>query len=106
LEDCLPLVYRAVSDIEYQQIVRTGTFEIVPAGCEGKRFADTIEGARRFGKLLYGEGAFWIVEAETPKFAASLHCWTNLDGCGSARFLHFDDLKDVQPRLCESESGT
>jgi hypothetical protein len=91
-------VYRAVSEEEYQQILATGMFEVVPQGCEGKHFADTLEGARRFGEALFGSGCFQIVEAEVPAEAASLHRWTNLDGFGPARFLHMDDLVTVLPR--------
>lgn len=91
-------VYRAVSEEEYLQILATGTFEVVPQGCEGKHFADTTEGARRFGEALFGSGRFWIIEADVPAEAASLYRWTNLDGFGSARFLHKDDLVGVRPR--------
>jgi hypothetical protein len=91
-------VYRAVSEEEYQQILTTGTFEVVPRGCEGKHFADTPEGARRFGEALFGVGRFQIVEADVPAEAPSLFRWNNLDGFGSARFLHRDDLVGVRPR--------
>ncbi len=91
-------VYRAVSEEEYQQILTTGTFEVVPQGCEGKHFADTPEGARRFGEALFGIGRFQIIEAEVPAEAPSLYRWANLDGFGPARFLHMDDLVEVRPR--------
>lgn len=91
-------VYRAVSEAEYQQILTTDTFEVVPQGCEGKHFADTLEGVRRFGEALFGIGGFRIVEAEVPAEAPSLYRWTNLDGFGPARFLHIDDLVEVRPR--------
>jgi hypothetical protein len=91
-------VYRAVSEKEYQQILTTGTFEVVPQGCEGKHFADTPEAASRFGEALFGIGRFRIVEAEVPAEAPSLYRWTNLDGFGPARFLHMDDLIEVRPR--------
>lgn len=91
-------VYRAVSMEEYRQILTTVTFAAVPQGCEGKHFADTPEGARRFGEALFGIGRFQIVEAEVPTDALSLYRWTNLDGFGAARFLHMDDLVKVHPR--------
>src|SRR5438874_312785 len=96
-------VYRAVSDAEYQQILRTGRFEVVAAGCEGKHFADSLDGARRFGEALFGRGNFRIIEAPVPDDAPSLFRWANLDGFGPARFLHIDDLTDVRPRPCEGE---
>lgn len=91
-------VYRAVSEEEYQQILTTGIFEVVPQGCEGKHFAGTPEGARCFGEALFGMGRFQIVEAEVPAEAPSLYRWKNLDGFGPARFLHTDDLIEVRPR--------
>jgi len=91
-------VYRAVSEEEYQQIARTGSFEVVAQGCEGKHFADTVEGARRFGEALFGSGRFQVVEADVPDDAPSLCRWQNLDTFGPARFLHIDDLAGVQPR--------
>ena len=91
-------VYRAVSETEYQQILATGTFEAVPQGCEGKHFADTPEGAHRFGEALFGVGRFRIVEADVPQESPSLYRWSNLDGFGPARFLHIDDLVAVRPR--------
>jgi hypothetical protein len=94
-------VYRAVSEEEYQQILRTSEFETVTAGCEGKHFADTIEGARRLGEALFGVGKFWTIEADVPDDAPSLFRWANLDGFGAARFLHIDDLKAVRPRRCD-----
>jgi hypothetical protein len=97
----LTRVYRAVSEEEYQQILRTGQFEVVGAGCEGKHFADTKEGARRYGEALFGAGKFRMIEADVPNDAPSLFCWPNLDGFGPARFLHIDDLKTVRPRPCD-----
>lgn len=91
-------VYRAVSQKEYHGVMITGRFEIVPQSAEGKHFADTIEGARRFGEALMGAGGFKIVEADVPDDAVSLFRWANLDGFGPARFLHIDDLRDVQAR--------
>lgn len=90
--------YRAVSEEEYQQILRTSTFEVVVQGCEGKHFADTLAGANRFGEALFGIGKYRLIEADVPDNALSLCCWENLDGCGPARFLQMDDLGHVRPR--------
>ncbi len=94
-------VFRAVSENEYEQILTTSTFEIVKEGSEGKYFADTIEGARRFGEALMGIGQFRLIEADVPDDAPSLFQWDNLDGRGPARFLHIGDLKDVRPQPYE-----
>jgi len=55
--------YRAVSEAEYQQILRTGRFEVGPNSVEGKYFADTVEGAMAHGEGLHGAGNFRIIEA-------------------------------------------
>lgn len=94
-------VYRAVSEKEYEQILTTSTFEIVNEGSEGKHFADTIEGARRFGEALMGIVQFRLIQADVPDDAPSLFRWDNLDGRGPARFLHIDDLKEVRPQPYE-----
>jgi hypothetical protein len=65
-------VLRAVSEIEYEQILATSTFEIVKGGSEGKHFADTVEGARRFGEALMGIGQFRLIEADVPDDAESV----------------------------------
>jgi hypothetical protein len=103
---CLALVYRAVSEHEWQQILGTESFEAVSSGCEGKHFADTVAGARKFGQLLFGCGAFRIVVAEIPDEAPSLYRWENLDGCGPATYLGIEDLRGVRPRLLEPEEAT
>ncbi len=84
-DSTLERVYRAVSEKEYQQILTTGTFELVPQRCEGKHFADTPEGTRRFGEALFGIGRFQIVEAEVPAEARACtdgQIWTVSDPPG------------------------
>lgn len=93
------LVYRAVSLVEWKQIDRTRRFETVPEGCEGKHFWDSLDGAVKFGTKLLGAGNFCVIEAEVSEEASSLYRWLDLDGCGPARFLGIDDLRDVEPRL-------
>jgi hypothetical protein len=94
-------VYRAVSEAEYQQILRTGRFEQGPNSLEGKWFADTLEGAQAHGRALHPQGGFRIIEADVPNNAPSLFQQPNLDGRGPARFLHMDDLGNVRPRPVE-----
>ena len=65
---------------------------------EGKWFADSVEGATAHGNALEGAGKFRIIEADVPKSAPSLFTQPNLDGRGSARYLHIDDLKGVKAR--------
>jgi hypothetical protein len=94
-------VFRALSENEYEQILTTSNFAIVREGSEGKHFADTVEGARRFGEALKGIGQFRLIEAYVPDDAPSLFQWDNLDGRGPARFLHIDYLQDVEPKPYE-----
>jgi len=91
-------VYRAVSEAEYQQILRTGRFEVGPNSMEGKWFADSLDGAAAHGRALEGSGSFRLIEADVPNNAPSLFQQPNLDGRGPARYLHIDDLQGVTPR--------
>lgn len=91
-------VYRAVSEAEYQQILRSGRFKVGLNAMEGKWFADSLEGATAHGTALEGLGKFRIIEADVPNNAPSLFTQPNLDGRGSARYLHIDDLKGVNAR--------
>ena len=90
--------YRAVSEAEYQQILSTGKFEVGPNSMEGKWFADSLEGAHAHGNALEGPGNYRLIEADLPDNAPSLFRQPNLDGRGPARYLHIDDLNNVQPR--------
>lgn len=91
-------VYRAVSEAEYEHILRTGRFAQGPNSMEGKWFADTLEGAHAHGRYLYPQGNYRIIEADVPNNAPSLFRMTNLDNRGPARFLHIDDLVNVRAR--------
>ncbi len=55
-------LYRAVSEGELQQIMRTGKFEAVPSSLEGKFFAENAEDAAMWGETLEGTGQYRIVE--------------------------------------------
>ena len=92
-------VYRAVSEAEYLDILRTKRFRQGPNSLEGKWFADSIEGARLHGDALQGRGKYRLIEADLPDSAPSLFRQSNLDGYGPARYLHQDDLNNVTPRF-------
>ena len=100
-----PIVYRAVSLSEAEQIRRTGTFEVVPQGCEGKHFADTIEAAERFGKMLFKGQPYRIVQATIAETAPSEYRWPNLDDCGPARYLDIEDLIGVHPIVLDEATS-
>ncbi len=91
-------VYRAVSEAEYQDILKTGQFRSGLNSLEGKWFADSVEGAQAHGKALFSKGKFRLIEADVPDNAPSLFRQPNLDGRGPARYIHCDDLNGVTPR--------
>jgi hypothetical protein len=94
-------VYRAVSEAEYQDILRTGLLQQGPNSMEGKWFADSLAGARAHGEALYPAGNYRMIEVDVPDDAPSLFRVLNLDGFGPARYLNMDDLNGVVPRPME-----
>lgn len=98
-------VYRAVSQAEYKDILKTGQLRQGPNSLEGKWFADSLEGARAFATgngrtpALFPHGQYRLIEVDVPNNAPSLATRPNLDGHGPARFLHNDDLPLLKPRL-------
>ncbi len=90
-------VYRAVSEAEYADIVRTGRMRQGPNGMEGKWFADSLEGAVARGEALSAGGGYRLIEADVPDDAPSLDQLPNLDGRGPARYLDVEDLRGVEP---------
>jgi hypothetical protein len=89
-------LYRAVSEVEFQQLMRTGHFEVVLSSLEGKFFAESAEDAAQWGELLEGPGHYCIVEVELPaSVAKSLLQWEKLDGIGPARYGELPQLQDA-----------
>ncbi len=79
-------LYRAVSEVEFQQLMRTGKFAVVPSSLEGKFFAESAEDAAQWGEMLEGARHYRIVEVDLPtSVAQSLLRWEKLDGIGPAR---------------------
>lgn len=91
-------VYRAVSEAEYQDILRTGQLRQGPNSMEGKWFADTMDGVRLHGDALEGAGKYRIIEVDIPNNLPSLHLDPNLDLRGPARYLDGTDLPNLKPR--------
>jgi hypothetical protein len=89
-------LYRAVCEAEFQQLKATGRFESVPGSLEGKWFAETLEGARKWGdwfSIVSGARHERIIEIEIDReIADRLVRFANLDGCGSARYAELDQL--------------
>ena len=95
-------LYRAVSEAEWQQLIRTGKFEAVPSSLEGKFFAESAEDAAQWGEMLEGTSHYRIVEVVLPtSVAKSLLQWEKLDGIGPARYGELHQLYDAVVRLFE-----
>jgi hypothetical protein len=89
-------LYRAVSEAEFQQLMRTGTFEAAPHTLEGKFFAETAEDAAAWGEALEGVGRYRVVEVEFPTSAANTFVrWEKLDDIGPARYGELHQLRDA-----------
>jgi len=95
-------LYRAVSEAEWQQLMRTGKFEAVPSSLEGKCFTESAEDAARWGEMLEGAGHYRIVEVTLPTSVThSLLQWEKLDGIGPARYGELHQLYDAVVRLLQ-----
>ena len=93
-------LYRAVSEGEFQQLMRTGKFEAIPSSLEGKFFAESAEDAAQWGEMLEGASHYRIVEvALLASVAESLLRWEKLDGIGPARYGELPQLQDAVVRL-------
>ncbi len=86
-------LYRAVSHAEFEQMMRTGTFEAGPNSLGGKFFAETAEHAAQWGQILEGKGGFRIVDAKIPTVQADRFMrWERLDNIGPARYGELHEL--------------
>ena len=93
-------LYRAVSEVEYQQLMHAGKFASIPSSLEGKFFAESAEDAAQWGEMLEGAGSYRIVEVVLPtRVANSLLRWEKLDGIGPARYGEWHQLQDAIVRL-------
>jgi hypothetical protein len=92
-------LYRAVSEGEFQQLMRIGKFEAIPSSLEGKFFAESAEDAAQWGEMLEGASHYRIVEVALPaSVAKSLWRWEKLDGIGPARYGESLQLQDAVVR--------
>lgn len=95
-------LYRAVSEEEFQQILKTGVFEGA-GGAEGKYFATTMEHASKWGEALMGKGNFRIIQLDLPpELVQQFYYWSNLDDIGPAYFAELEQLKDLLLILAEA----
>jgi hypothetical protein len=76
-------LFRAVGNAEFEQIMRTGTFEAGPNALGGKWFWESAESAQKFGQWAEGKGAFKVVDARIPTVQADRFMrLENLTGLG------------------------
>ncbi len=95
-------LYRAVSEAEFQQILRTGKFAMAPYALEGKFFAEHPEHAKAWGEALEGAGQYRIIEVElTAAVADELIRWMRLDGISPARYANLSQLETATIRQYE-----
>jgi hypothetical protein len=89
-------LYRAVSAAECEQVLSTGTLEIIPGSLEGKWFAESLVHARAWGQMLAGLSGKphdkIVVASVADPVAARLFRVPLLDGVGPARFAGVSDL--------------
>ena len=89
-------LYRAVCEVECQQVLRTRRLAIIAESMEGKWFAETIEDARAWGIWFYGITGVKhdrIVEFEiSDSSAIRLFRLARLDNIGPARFAPVEEL--------------
>lgn len=92
-------LYRAVSISKYRQLRASDRFQQL-GGAEGKYFAERKAHARAWGRALFGEGQYRIVQAGFPKpVADQFHRFPSLDGIGPARFARLDQLETYEVTL-------
>jgi RHS repeat-associated protein len=88
-------LYRAVSNAEFEQIMRTGTFEIAENSLSVKWFAESAEHAAEWGNKMYGgdKMAFKIIDVTIPTVQADKFVrYESLDGIGPARYATMEQL--------------
>ncbi len=89
-------LYRSVGNAEFEQIIRTGTFEAGPNSLGGKWFAETIGDAAEWGQRLEGKNGFRIVDARIPTIEAAKFLRNPfLDGIGPARYGELNQLRNA-----------
>lgn len=89
-------LYRAVSLLEFERVMRTGRFTPAPGSLAGKFFAERPEHAAAWGDRLEGPGNYRILEVEvSAPTADTFRRWPKLDGIGPARYAEIGELERV-----------
>lgn len=89
-------LYRAVSEAEFQDVMSSGQFRVVPGSLEGKWFAERADDAREWGRRFARTSGIphdRIVEAEVDSATADqFFRLPRLDEVGPARFAEIGQL--------------
>lgn len=89
-------LYRAVGAAEYLQILRTHRFETIGSSVEGKYFAESLEHAMLWGRLLFGAERYYMLEViVSEQNANEFYRIEQLDRIGPARFAEIDQLAAI-----------
>jgi hypothetical protein len=89
-------LFRAVSPEELADISAHGGFRPGPNSLLGKWFAETPEAARRWGRLLYPDGVFHVIQLDVPQDVADqMFRLPLLDQIGPARYAEGDLLESI-----------
>jgi hypothetical protein len=95
------VLYRAMSNAEFQQLMRTGQFHAGSNSLSGKWFAETLPSALRWGKALEGTG-FRVVEIQVRTNAAQQFMrHERLDGIGPALYAELWQINHAIIKLTE-----
>ncbi len=93
------VLYRAVGQAEFEQLMKTGAFQAGTNSLGGKFFAESLDDAIKWGELLEGKGAFKVIEARIPTVEAQKFMrWDRLDGIGPARYAELNQLRNATIR--------
>ena len=86
-------LFRAVSEAEFTQVMKTGAFEAGPNSLGGKFFAGSAADAAKWGEALNGAGNFKVLQVELPtSTVGQMMHWQRLDGIGPAWYGELPQL--------------
>ena len=94
---CITKLYRAMSNAEYGDLTKHGIFGVKNGTMAEKWMATTYDDAVAWGKLLYGEADFRIVEITVPTKSLNGMYYADyaLDGIGHAYCANYKYLNEV-----------
>jgi hypothetical protein len=96
-------LYRAVSEAEFQQITRSGQFEVVPQSSPGKYSATTVQDAGAFGQRMMGAGNYRIIQVDVGSTAVGqFYYWERIDSIGPAYLGTMDQLNGAYTNILEA----